>query len=122
MNRMARGLLSLLALLALAATAVIGSTPAHATVPGPNGRIVFGRYSPAIDSYDIYTANPDGTDEVEVLAGPAEAPRWSPDGRRIGVQSGGFLTMNPDGSDVVRLVADPTLNEGDGPGSPDGRR
>src|SRR5438094_5839425 len=53
-----------------------------ATVPGPNGRIVWGSFNPDIGDADIYTANPDGAHETRV-AGPSECPRWSPDGSRI---------------------------------------
>jgi Tol biopolymer transport system component len=116
------------------------ASPAHAvvpgpngriasTVPGPNGRIAYARFNPAVGDDAIFTANSDGTDEVEVFAGPAEAPRWFPDGSRIAIVcfQGNFefvrnCTMNPDGSDFVQLVPDPTLNQGVGAWSPDGMR
>ena len=114
--------------LALVAGAVLTSTPVHATKHSINGRITFGRYNAAIEDFDVYTANPDGTDEVKILGG-AEGPRWSPDGSRIAVAIGGpyvrLATIDPDGSGLVTLDADPTLttlNEGVGAWSPDGQR
>ena len=105
------------------------ASTAHAVTPGPNGRIAYCLYIPEIDSCDLYTANPDGTDEQLLVAGPAEAPRWSPDGSRIAIVcfQGEFefvrnCTMNPDGSGLVQLMPDPTLNEGVGAWSPDGTR
>jgi hypothetical protein len=44
-----------------------------ATVPGPNGRIVWGSFNPDIGDADIYTANPYGTHETRV-AGFSECP------------------------------------------------
>ena len=119
--------LVLLALLVVGA-AIPGSTaPAHAKAPGSNGRISFTRYNPAVDDGAVYTANPDGTDVVEIYPGPAEQPRWSPDGSRlvIACPQDPFVrncTMNPDGSGFVALLPDTTLNQGVGGWSPDGTR
>jgi Tol biopolymer transport system component len=126
---MKRGWALLVALASGLAALAATSPPARAVVPGPNGRIAYARFNPAVGDDAIFTANPDGTDEVEVFAGPAEAPRWSPDGSRIAIVcfQGEFefvrnCTMNPDGSGVVQLVPDATLNQGVGAWSPDGTR
>src|SRR5690348_512415 len=93
----------LTALLVAGAAVTATTPPAHATAPGSNGRIVLGRYNPAVDDDSVYTANPDGTDVIEIYPGPAEAPRWSPDGSRLAIacSQGAFVRnckMNPDGS------------------------
>ena len=67
----------------VAAIGTIVALPAAANPPGTNGRIVFARFDPALDDDFIYTANPDGSHEQQLLATGAEGPRWSPDGTRI---------------------------------------
>ena len=82
----------------------------------------------ALYDFDIYTANPDGSDVQPIFSSPgydAEAT-LSPDGSRIVFTSsrGGDLdiyTMNPDGSDVRQLTHD--LGYDGGPFfSPDGSK
>lgn len=111
----------------------------------PNGRILFSSthaaspdcppppdfsqgYVWALDEYDIYTANSDGSDLRFLTGGPgydAEAT-LSPDGRTIVFTStrGGDLdiyAMNVDGTNVRRLTSE--LGYDGGPFfSPDGRR
>jgi len=65
------------------AIAVLTAIPAAAKQPASNGRIVFARFDPALGDDFIYTANPDGSHEQQLLATGAEGPRWSPDGTRI---------------------------------------
>ena len=64
-------------------TTIPGVLPAHAKVPGTNGQLVFARYDPAIDDSHVFTINPDGTHEQQLLEGVAEIPHWSPDGTAI---------------------------------------
>ncbi len=113
------------ALLGLAAAVV----PAQAKAPGPNGQIVFGRFNAGLGDFQIFTANPDGTHQVQLLPGVAECPRWSPNGTRILVcraNPGGLLrpaTVKPDGSGFRLLDnPDPTLNLACWAWSPDGTR
>jgi hypothetical protein len=76
--------LSIAAVVALGLVAPAG--PALAEVPGPNGQILFGRYSPALDESVLYTVNPDGSHLHRVIPGPprvTECPHWSPDGSLI---------------------------------------
>lgn len=105
------------------------TVPAQAKVPGPNGQIVFGRFNPGLGDFQIFTANPDGTSQVQLLPGVAECPHWSPDGTRILVcvaDPGGLLrpaTVRPDGSGFRLLDnPDPTLNLACWAWSPDGAR
>jgi Tol biopolymer transport system component len=106
---------------------VVLTRHAGATFSGMNGRIVFGRFNPAIGDDDIYAVNPDGSHEVKILAGPAECPRWAPDYNHIGVAStaGTFVRVgiiNSDGSGLTQLAASATLNSGCGAWSADGSR
>jgi Tol biopolymer transport system component len=66
-----------------AAIAAVVAVAAAANSPGSNGRIVFARFDPALGDDFIYTANPDGSQERQLLPTGAEGPRWSPDGSRI---------------------------------------
>jgi Tol biopolymer transport system component len=113
------------ALLGVAAVAV----PAQAKVPGPNGQIVFGRFNAGLGDFQIFTANPDGTSQAQLLPRVAECPRWSPNGSRILVctaNPGSLLrpaTVNPDGSGFTLLDnPDPTLNLACWAWSPDSTR
>lgn len=69
----------------------------------------------------IYRANTDGTDAIQLTAGPADsAPAWSPDGRQIaftrGGEAAGIYVMSADGANPVRRV-----DSGESPTwSPDG--
>jgi Tol biopolymer transport system component len=108
---------------------VAAAMPAQAKVPGANGQIVFGRFSPDLGDFQIFTANPDGTGQAQLLPGVAECPRWSPDGTRIMVcvaDPRGLIrpaTVRPDGSGFTLLDnPDPTLNLGCAAWSSDGAR
>jgi Tol biopolymer transport system component len=82
-----------------AALTVLGLTglsmPAQAKAPGPNGQILFGRFSPARGDTVLYTVNPDGTHLQQVLPQVFECPHWSPDGSLIATCG------SPDGSSTV---------------------
>ncbi len=66
-----------------AAIGIAGSTAAHATLPGHNGRIAFWDFTTG----QIYTVAPDGSGLRQLTdvdsAHAATGPQWSPDGRRI---------------------------------------
>ena len=123
----------LITMVTVLAAALLGagaaSAPAQAKPPGVNGQIVFGRYSTALGDFQIFTANPDGTNQAQVLPGAAECPRWSPGGARILVclaDPGGLVrpaTVRPDGSGFTLLeTPDSTLNLGCWAWSPDSAR
>ena len=94
--------------------------PANAdTGPGPSGRIAYERfieYSPPGEftyyDEDIFSANPDGTDEVDLTNTEHRRemdPAWSPDGTRIAFASNrdgnwDIYTMAADGSDVQQVT------------------
>ena len=77
------------------------ASPAHATTPGENGRIVF-----SLDKgsgYDLYTIKHDGTDlrKLISLSGDAIAADWSPNGRRVV-----FAYDTTGGSNIAIMRAD----------------
>ena len=93
------------AAVALAAAGLLlalSAQPAQATYPGANGRVLFSRFHPGVPDFALYTANPDGTDVVQVAQGPSYCPEWSPDGSRVAFtiasDLGLIATMNADGS------------------------
>jgi Tol biopolymer transport system component len=101
-------IITLAALVALAAVV----TPAGANAPEENGQIVFSRVDPLLEDDFIYTVNPDGSHERQVLPLPAQCPRWSPDGTRIVTcgfpPHGATAIINPDdGSYGVLPMPDP---------------
>ncbi|HEX8421799.1 MAG TPA: LpqB family beta-propeller domain-containing protein, partial [Pyrinomonadaceae bacterium] len=90
-------------------------------------RIAFLRTNPANpDDTDIYTSNPDGTNEVNVTNSPQQefAPAWSPDGKMIAYvrrPERALFVMNADGTNVRELT--PVSDIAGKPSwSPDGQR
>jgi len=84
-----------------------------------DGKIAFGRFDADIGDFDIFTANPDGSDMTEILPGPAECPRWSADGSSIQVcvvSPAGLIRpaiAGADGSNLTLVpVSDQSLNLG----------
>ena len=85
--------------------------------------------APLLGDFQIFTANPDGTHQAQVLPGAAECPRWSPGGARILVclaDPGGLIrpaTVRPNGSGFTLLeTPDRTLNLGCWAWSPNSAR
>ena len=75
-------------LAAIALLSALTATPATAKPRAVNGQIVFARDDPAV-GHVIYTINPDGTHEHQVLPVGLAAPHWSPDGSAIVADASG---------------------------------
>jgi len=118
-----------LAFLASAVVAIV-VTSATAKPPGANGRVAFTRFDPVQGDDFVYTANPDGSQERQLLPTGAEGPRWSPDGSRVvvfphDVDNVSARIVNPDdGSyrDIANPDPDRFFLPCSGPWSPDGQR
>lgn len=93
--------------------AVTAPTPAIATFPGANGKIVYDTYEQDTDGCcpSVYVRNPDGSGSRR-LAGDGEGPVWSPDGTRIAYAdlytddfefSPQIWVMNADGTDKIPI-------------------
>src|SRR5690349_1741689 len=111
---------------ALAACAVLGAaeTPAQATFPGADGRIVFD--SGRNGNGNLYTMNPEGGDVTQLTfytpeQGPAGPQAVSPDGRQVvyGFNNGLYL-INTDGTDQRVLLRERSLADIEPGFSPDG--
>ncbi len=98
----------------LAVLPATSASTAAANPAGTNGRIVFGRYDPTVDDTVLYTINPDGSHEQQVLAIGLECPHWSPDGTRIatcgGPDQSATAIVDPDTGTYRELpMSDPDL-------------
>jgi Tol biopolymer transport system component len=118
-------------LLSLVAFAFVAVHPAGAKVSGPNGRIVFSRFDPALGDFVTFTANPDGSHEQQLFAGTSEVPRWSPDGSQVALLACpspcevplAAVIVNPDTGSFRELpMPDPTLFTACPIWSPDAKR
>jgi Tol biopolymer transport system component len=131
---------------ALAASVVVlgaTMTPAQATFPGKNGKIVFTyTFHNFLDegmkvTSDIYTVNPDGTKLTNLTADTSTSaseggPAWSPDGAKIAfastlnsksvLGSNDIYVMDADGSNPKRLTNNVYRFQGVGSWSPDGAK
>jgi Tol biopolymer transport system component len=104
---------------------IVVNTPARATFPGKNGKIVFSS-SRADKNLEIYVMNPNGSGVKRLTEDPAPAtdlsPTWSADSTRIAFcRDFDIYSMNADGSERTQLTnnADTECNP---TWSPDGSR
>jgi Tol biopolymer transport system component len=130
--------------LAIALAALAGAAPAQATFPGRNGALAYvsngssGDTGPILDVRAIAARAPGSARERLLVecrltdgqpsspdctsATRYDAPSYSPDGRRIVLDTGARLAvMNADGSDLTLLPA-ATANDGSPAFAPDGER
>jgi Tol biopolymer transport system component len=128
-----RRLIALLTVSGLILLGLVAATgPAQGKVPGPNGRIAFERHDPASpDDTFVFTANPDGSDPLQLVPFHAGSPHWSPDGSEVVIAAclnpptcdTGPIIVNPDtGSYRVLAMPDPTLFTGCSIWSPNAKR
>jgi TolB protein len=121
-----RGILVVGLWLAAALAVVIVVTPARATFPGTNGRIVFS--SNKDGNFELYSMNPDGTGVSRLTNNTADDinPDVSPDGSKIAFASnrdGNYeiYEMNFNGTSPVRITNNPSADL-DPAWSPDGSK
>ena len=88
---MRRSLIQLSGLVAVAVIAAAGATSAAAKPGGPNGKIVTNSDNLVTGKEQVYTVDPDGTDQ-QLVYNNSEVGEWSPDGRRIPL----FLQPGPE--------------------------
>lgn len=123
-----------LATLGALTLALIVAAPAHATLPGANGRIAFSNYVSGGDE-DPFPSSASSID-VAFASGKARrslrscpncptsyrSPAWSPRGTHLAFDAGFALAvMRSDGSDY-RLLPQQTADDGEPSWSPDGTR
>jgi Tol biopolymer transport system component len=112
------------------ALALCAAPTASATFPGPDGLISFARFSPKVNSAEVFIARPDGSGLQQLTSNPRHFSinsDWSPDGQLIAFDSdriggGGrdqVYVMNADGSGVTQLTTGPGFHSTPG-WSPDG--
>lgn len=95
-----------LAMLAVLMGALVAVTPASARPAGHNGQIVFGRDNPLIGNTVVYTVNPDGGHEHQLLPVGLQSPHWSADGGAIVAEASGTWIVDPDTREY-RVLASP---------------
>jgi Tol biopolymer transport system component len=108
----------LTALAGIAALVALTAVPAGASPRGVNGQIAYDRTDPTTGDGAVYTANPDGSREQQLVPFSC-CPSWSHDGNKLAMpyltDDGriGTATVNADGSGYTPLpINDPTLNVG----------
>ncbi len=65
----------------LAGTCLTLAVPAQASFPGQNGKFAYRDITSANEG--IYAVNPDGSGRIQLAAGSAHHPAWSPDGTKV---------------------------------------
>ena len=118
----ARVLLLPLVLVGLIAVVVAASPNRAGSAPRPlldNGRIAFMSDRALSETFDIFTMNPDGSDQTNVTNSERSEclPDWSPNGTSIAFSAGplcfeDIFVMNADGSGETNLTNDAAYDLG----------
>jgi Tol biopolymer transport system component len=105
----ARCITALVAVLAIAAIAAASAAPAAAHRRGMNGKIVTNSDNLVTGEEQVYTVDPDGTDQ-QLVANNAEVGQWSPNGDRVALFTEfGERLFNPDTGSSIDLGLPGTL-------------
>ena len=117
--------------LSVVAVGALG-TPSSATFPGQDGLISFNAFIPKTNSFEIFTARPDGSEVRQLTSNTRFSfiSDWSPDGETIAFDSARvdidgqrrvvqIYLMNADGTGVTQLTRGPGFHGFPG-WSPDG--
>ncbi len=101
------------------------ATPVGAAFPGTNGQITFARFNSDIGDFQVWVANPDGSQQVQLSTAPSRHANWSPDGNTIVFdyfdgQTSQIATISPDGNGFTQLTTDETAFHGEPGWSNDG--
>jgi Tol biopolymer transport system component len=89
----------LIGVVAIAAIAAMSATSAAAQPRGTNGKIVTGSTNLVTGEEQVYTVDPDGTDQ-QLVANNSETGQWSPDGTLISLFD---RLLNPDDGSLIDL-------------------
>jgi TolB protein len=121
----ARQVIRIVAAAAVVGAALLAAASAQAAFPGANGKIAYHNTSDN-GSWDIFSADPDGTDEVDLTNQDLIDefnPAWSADGQTIAFEDNARIrTMNADGTGLVQIFG-PTAQPSHSPTwSPDGTK
>ena len=128
-----RSIASMIATASVVAVLIATTRPAAATFPGENGRISFLEFNSVTNAVDVYTINPDGSDERQLTSLSqtqfvANGAQWSPDGSQLvfpvvtnNSVPGQIWVMNADGSNQHAVFTDPNNIDFNATFSPDGR-
>ena len=78
----------MIATASVVAVLIATTRPAAATFPGENGRISFLEFNNVTNAVDVYTINPEGSDERQLTSLSqtqfvANGAQWSPDGSQL---------------------------------------
>jgi dipeptidyl aminopeptidase/acylaminoacyl peptidase len=101
--------LRLASLAVLLTTLAVNATPAAATFPGSNGRLLYLGPGSAPAKYDLWTVKPNGnaTRHLTYSSAGWGDPQWSPDGSKNVFGRGDVWVMNADGTDESDLGGTP---------------